>query len=377
MRLGINGIRLLGKRSGVGRVVEAIVRYLGELEHPFDEIKIYTPEPLGLDVFVPTTVESVVVSSPLPKGLWEQLILPFAHRGDDLLLCPSYVAPIFSRGPILVVHHGSYEGYPQAFRWRQRQKARIIYSASAHRATHVITVSEHSKRDIIHYYGISPGKISVIPDGVDTQVFRPIRDPLPLRQWRFERLGADVPFVMYAGKPSRRRNLPALIEAFGQLKRSQKLPHKLVLVGMALPGSPIETAITHAGLESEVVSIGYASHSELAIAYNAADLFVYPSSYEGFGMPVLEAMACGTPAIALNNTAFPEFAGGVALLLPDARAETLAQGMANVLSDATLRRRMSEDGVRRAADYDWPKVVTKYIATMSCLARTRASSASP
>src|ERR1700747_2092426 len=99
----------------------------------------------------------------------------------------------------------------------------------------------------------------------------------------------------------------------------------------------------------------------MVFVYNAADLFVYPSSYEGFGMPVLEAMACGTPVIALDNTAFPEFAGGVACLLPDAQVSTLETGIADLLADSLRRERMAVDGPRRAAEYDWRVVTQRYL----------------
>jgi glycosyltransferase involved in cell wall biosynthesis len=101
------------------------------------------------------------------------------------------------------------------------------------------------------------------------------------------------------------------------LKGEHRLSHKLVLIGSALPGTSFQTLADELGMSREIVTVPYASHEEIALAYNASSVLLYPSSYEGFGMPVLEAMACGTPVIALNNTAFPEFAGGVALLLED------------------------------------------------------------
>ena len=174
-------------------------------------------------------------------------------------------------------------------------------------------------------------------------------------------LGADVPVLLYVGKPTRRRNLDALIAAFGELKRERALPHKLVLIGTSLPGSPFEPAIRAAGVEGDVVSVPYAGHDELAVAYNAADALVYPSSYEGFGMPVLEAMACGTPAIALDRTAFPEFAAGVALLLPDAEVATLRDGIRSVVGDRDRHRAaMSRLGPARAAAYDWRPIAARY-----------------
>ncbi len=362
MILGINGIRLVRQRSGVARCIEAILRSLGELEHPFREIRVYTPSPLDGDIHLPAGAVNVVLSSRLPLALWEQVSLPRAHGRRGLLLCPSYVIPLFARCPTFLIHHGSYEGYPQAFGWWTLNKARAIYTLSAWRATGVSTVSEYSRRDMARYYGLRPEAIQVVPEGVDTRLFRPLDQAEALERWRTTVLGANVPFLCYVGKPTERRNLTALIRAFAQLKSHRHLPHRLLIVGADLPGhSPFRRVITELGLEREVVVRGYASHEEMVLVYNAADLLVYPSSYEGFGMPVLEAMACGTPVIALNNTAFPEFAGGVAHLLPDAQVETLAAGIWDVLQDPAWRARMAAEGPRRAQAYDWRRVTRQYL----------------
>ena len=176
-----------------------------------------------------------------------------------------------------------------------------------------------------------------------------------LAGWRRRCFGADVPYITYVGKPTERRNLSALIRAFAVLKRAHGLPHKLLIVGADLPGtSPFRSVIAELGLEHDVVIRGHVTHAEMVSVYNAAALFIYPSSYEGFGMPVLEAMACGAPVITLDNTAFPEFAGGVAHLLPDARVETLVTGMLHVLGDEAVAppdgggRPPSRRGVRLA-----------------------------
>jgi glycosyltransferase involved in cell wall biosynthesis len=122
------------------------------------------------------------------------------------------------------------------------------------------------------------------------------------------------------------------------------------------------------GIAEHVVTVGHADHDDIALAYNAADVLIYPSSYEGFGLPVLEAMACGTPVIALNNTAFPEFAGGVACLLPDAEVQTLAKGLTDLLSDDGRREKMRIDGPSRAAAYDWRIITRRYVELIRPLA---------
>lgn len=365
MILGVNGIRLVGKRSGVGRCIEAVLRCLDEVEHPFSEVRVYTPAPLDKSIVLPSCATNVVLQSSLPPSLWEQFVLLKAHGSKSLLFCPSYVIPLMARCPTFLIHHGSYERYPQAFGWWTLNKARAIYSLSARIASAVSTVSECSRRDMVHFYGMKPENIQVVPEGVDTELFRPLADHERLAKWRATIFGSDTPFIVYVGKPTERRNLSSLIRAFALLKSEQSIPHKLLLVGSDLPGtSPFRRVIEELKISDEVFIKGYAHHDEMVVVYNSADLLVYPSSYEGFGMPVLEAMACGTPVIALDNTAFPEFAGGVAHLLKDASVETLREGIYSVLSDPDWRERMSKDGPKRAAAYDWHLITKRYIDLM-------------
>ncbi len=365
MILGVNGIRLVAARSGVARAIEAMLTCMDELAHPFREIRVYTPVPLAGDVRLPKIATNVVVPSRLGAALWEQIALPRAHGRRGLLLCPSYVSPFFSASATFVIHHGSYEGFPQAFSAWALNKARFAYTLSAWRADGLTTVSEFSRQDMHRYYRIPLERVHVVPEGVDTSRFHPIPDGATLAAFRQSWLGEDVPYVAYVGKPTERRNLTPLLHAFARLRRERHLPHKLLIVGAALPGtSPFRQVIRALNLEQDVIVRDYASHDEMPFVYNAADLFIYPSSYEGFGMPVLEAMACGTPTIALDNTAFPEFAGGVAYLLPDARVETLLEGMHAVLRDPAWRARMAADGPVRAAAYDWRLVTRRYLDLM-------------
>jgi glycosyltransferase involved in cell wall biosynthesis len=371
MILGVNGIRLIRERSGVARAIEAILNCLAEIDQPFDDVRLYTPQPIDSGVQLPPFVQNVVVASQLPPGLWEQFLLPRIHGTRNVLLCPSYVVPVLARCPTLLIHHGSYEGYAAArevFPWWTRVKYRVSYPLSAHRASIVSTVSEYSRRDMVKFYRLSPDRIHVVPEGVDTRLFRPIGAAQVLAAWRRRVLGEDVPFILYVGKPTKRRNLPNLLRAFATLRREHAIPHKLLLVGTALPGTSFSALVEQLALSRDVVTIPHAGHDEIALAYNASSMLVYPSSYEGFGMPVLEAMACGTPVIALDNTAFPEFAGGVAMLLPDAEVVTLADGMLRLLSDEELRARMAADGPRRAAAYDWRIVTGRYVELLRSIA---------
>ena len=139
--LGVNGIRIRGLRTGVGCAIEAILNCMGHVEHPFSEVRVYTPKPLDDWIELPACAHSVVLDSGLPYGVWEQVTLPRAHGPTHLLFCPSYVVPLCARCPILLVHHGSYEGYPQAFPLHLRIKARVINQLSARAATLISTLA--------------------------------------------------------------------------------------------------------------------------------------------------------------------------------------------------------------------------------------------
>lgn len=373
MILGVNGIRLVAPRSGVARMIEAVLRCMGTLDHPFESIRVYTPRPIPDDVRLPPIATNVVVPNRFGPALWEQFTLPRAHGRRGLLMCPSYVSPLFAGAPTFLVHHGSYEGYPQAFgRW-ELAKAWFAYAASAWRATGVSTVSEYSRRDMHRYYRIPLERVHVVPEGVDTSIFHPIDDRARVDAFRRDYVGGDAPYIAYVGKPTERRNLTPLLHAFARLRRERGLPHRMLIVGASLPGtSPFRQTIRDLALEDDVVVRDYATHQEMPLVYNAADLFIYPSSYEGFGMPVLESMACGTPTIALDNTAFPEFAGGVAHLLPDASVDTLLEGMHAVLRDPAWRARMAAEGPVRARAYDWMLVTRRYLDLMIPIAEAAA-----
>jgi glycosyltransferase involved in cell wall biosynthesis len=365
MRLGIDGLRLMSKRLGVGRYIEYMLRYWPEARNPFTDIVVYTPGaiPTPLPLRAPIRVQSLAPA--LPPAAWEHAVLPLRKPHDDVFFCPSYVVPLLSRvHPVIVTHHGSYEALPSAFPWWPRTRARFVYQQSCRRADVVITVSESSRADIVRFYGVDPAKIRVIPEGVD-EAFVPIDDEARLAARRRSYFPDGRPFVLFVGKMTARRHIPDLVEAFARITRRTKLPHGLVLLGPDTVGHSLPQRFATLGIADRVVHRDFASHEELVEAYNAADVFIYPSDYEGFGIPVLEAIACGTPAITLENSAFPEFAGGIAHFARDGSPEALEEALMDVLNARGLRASVRRAGPVRAEAYHWRRIAYR---TMDVLA---------
>jgi glycosyltransferase involved in cell wall biosynthesis len=371
MRLGLDGLRLMSKRLGVGRYIEYMLRYWPESRHPFSEIVAYTPGPIPGSLPLHPSIRVEHLGPALPPALWEHAVLPLRKPRDDVFFCPSYVVPLLSREhPVVVTHHGSYEALPSAFAWWPRTRARFVYQESCRRADVVITVSESSRADIVKFYGIDPAKIRIIPEGVD-EAFQPIDDPERLDARRRSYFADGRPFILFVGKMTARRHIPDLVDGFARAVRRSNLPHGLVLLGPDTVGHSLPRRFAELGISDRAVHRDFATHEELLEAYNAADVFVYPSDYEGFGIPVLEAIACGTPTITLNNSAFPEFAGGIAHFARDGSADSLDEALTEVLTATGLRERVRRDGPVRAEAYHWRRIAHRTMDVLAEVANGR------
>jgi glycosyltransferase involved in cell wall biosynthesis len=348
--LGVDAQRLVGSRAGVARYLASLLREWAGTERPFGRVTLFTPAALPDDVLPdghPFDVE--VVRGPSLR-LWGQFQLPRAARGVDLLFCPAYVAPLRYRGRYAVVMHDALlEVLPQAFS-RQALRRRGLYRRSAERAALVLAPSEASKRDLERVYELDPDRVRAIHLGVDDR-FRDVTDDDARRVRDRYGLG-DRPVILFVGKLSRRRNLPSLVQAVAKLRSD----HVLVLAGE-----------DHLGLGlvgDRVRVLGFVPDDDLPALYRAAETFVYPSDYEGFGIPVLEAMAAGTPVVTLDNSALSEVAGDAAVLLPDAGVDTLAGAFERLAADPALRADYAARGRKRAAGFTWAETARRTIEAL-------------
>ena len=298
--------------------------------------------------------------SPWRRILWEQTRLALLSRGLDLLHGLAYASPLAAACPTVVtVHDLSFIRYPEAFRPFHRIYLRWITLASTRRAAHVIAVSESTRRDVINFCGVPAGRVTVVPNGV-TGDFRPAA-PCEVLSFR-RRRGLPERFILFVGTLEPRKNLVRLIHAYGDwcaARRTAGAPPKLVIAGgRGWFYHQIFAHVVERGLDSQVLFPGYLPCDELPWWYRAADLFIYPSLFEGFGLPVLEAMACGTPTITSATSSLPEVAGEAALLVNAEDPRALATAIDRVLGDPVLAAELSRRGVARAAEFTWARTAS-------------------
>jgi glycosyltransferase involved in cell wall biosynthesis len=297
---------------------------------------------------------------PLVRIFWEQAIQPWSVRqsGVDLVHEPAFVGAVAGRCPfVITVHDLSFLLYPQGFRMLNRFYLRNLTRWSVHRARRVIAVSESTKYDLVRLYDLSPARVDVVHNGVDPS-FR----PLPageISAFRAER-GLPERYCLFVGTLEPRKNVVQLIEAYARLPRTR--PPLLLVGGKGWLYDEIFARVEALDLSTEVHFVGYVSTEELPQWYNAAELFVYPSLYEGFGLPPLEAMACGTPVVTSTASSLPEVVGEAGLSVDPGDVEALAAAIERVLMDVELREQMQVAGVARAQGFSWEKTARDTVA---------------
>lgn len=360
--LGIDGHRLAGPRSGVARYLTELLREWAISGSPFDEIVVFVPAGIGPQA-LPEKHPFLVEEIPGVGTRAFHWSLGRAARHVDLLFCPSYAAPLAYRGPFVVAVHDTLSALmPLHPGMRERLRHRAT-RRSARRALRVVTCSESSRRDIARVYGVPLERVTVTLYGCGAEFFVP-PSPEQVDDVRARYSVAGVPFHLFVGKPAWRRNLPELIEAFSEARARAGMSHVLVLAG---PGGMADLVG-----ESFVRTAGYVPEPDLRVLYHEAEAFVYPSSYEGFGLPVLEAMAAGTPVLTARNSSLVEVAGDAALLVDEPRRELLEDALTRLLTDAPLREQLAERGRRRAQLFPWSRTAAETMAVLEEAASTAA-----
>jgi glycosyltransferase involved in cell wall biosynthesis len=351
IRVGIDGRAFTSPAAGVRRYVSELVRALVSSDAALEIVAIG-----GSSDSLPSGVRHFPESWHPPTNLgWAIGGLPRIARraGVDLIHAPAYTAPLGSPVPtVLTIHDVSYERHPEWYPYRRDWLRRAFYRRSARVAAHILTDSEFSRSEIVAAYGIAPDRITVAPLGV-ADTFGDANSSLP------KSLPAEVvaPFLLHVGDLHERRNLlvamQGLIEARRQLETS---PLTLVLAGVDRgAGDRLEGFAADNGAADAIVRLGAVAEPMLRSLYRGAAALVYPSRYEGFGLPLVEAMASGTPVLAARAASIPEVVGESGILLDPDDPKRWADAIVQVMTDPVLRARLRADGLARAAMFTWER----------------------
>jgi glycosyltransferase involved in cell wall biosynthesis len=275
-----------------------------------------------------------------------------------------FTAPPFSPCPVVVsIHDLSFEHLPQTFKRRSRMQLRMTVRRSARSAAHVIALSEHTRTDLINTYNLLPEKVSVVPLAASA-TFAPVRDDNELQRVR-QTYGIDRDYILSVGSIQPRKNLRRLIEAYSLLRHAKpegKLP-QLVLVGKnAWLYDETLRSLADTNIGTSIILTGYVPESDLPALYSGALCFVYPSYFEGFGLPPLEAMKCGAPVIVGNQTSLPEVVGDAALMIDPFDVNAIAAAIQKVIIDSDFRSELRVKGLERAKVFDWKETARQTLA---------------
>ena len=349
--VGVDGTTLKSERSGIGFYTEHLVAGLLALDGEYQYI-VFSNSKVSCD-WIPAAWVHMGQGFPI-RGIWMQAILPLLLRQARVDVChyTNYLAPLLSRCPAIVtIHDMSVTLLPRHSPLKKRLLLRLLIPLVARKAEAIITVSDASRQDIIRVLGVPEQKVHRIYEGV-SQTFRPVEDEEEVRRVA-ERYGLRGRYFIAVGTVEPRKNLVRLARAFSTfLDRTRSDVQLLVVGGRGWRSGPILGEMK--GLLGEaLVWPGYAPSADLPCLYTGAMALVYPSLYEGFGLPLLEAMACGTPVISSNASSLREVGGEAALYVAPEDAEEIARAMIRILDEPGLREALRKKGLERAPRFSW------------------------
>jgi glycosyltransferase involved in cell wall biosynthesis len=358
MRIGIDAHHVNGKPQGSRTYLLELIRALSRVSE--DELVIYS--------FRPEETSAVLAGSALvhrrlfpdSARIRVPLVAPALAVRDRLsVLHSQYVAPPLSFVPdVVTIHDVLFETHPHLFEGAFSRRSTALIRRSARKASLVLTVSEFSRGEILAQYGLSSEKVVVTPNGVDREVFHP-ETPIPsgLR----DRYGLTSPFVLSVGRIEPRKNLVRLIRAFA--KARTRLARDLSLAIAGRNDFRSRAVVEEAEREGAAVKLlGAVPDRDLPALYRLSEALLYPSLAEGFGIPVLEAMACGTPVLASPRGALPEVGGDAVLWVEPEDEAAIEAGIERILTDTELRKRLSTAGPARARLFDWDETARRTLA---------------
>ena len=358
------------RNAGVSRYTYTLLDGLSHTEAPQRYTAFVAPgeacaaaqSPLAAAGNVELAASAWPTGKPQQRIVWEQLALPGELRKRDVDVFHSPVNVLPARLPcasVVTVHDLAFVRYPQYFRPARRIYQRTFTARSVRDATLVVAVSKSTKRDLAEQFAVPEDKLRVIYPAIDAD-FQPVRDERRLAEFRAAR-GLPERYILFLGTLEPRKNLITLVEAYARLRESDDSVPPLVLAGAkGWYYSALFERVQSLRIQPHITFAGYISREEQPLWYAAARLFVYPSVYEGFGLPIVEALACGIPTITSNVSSMPEAGGAVAEQVAPGDAAGLAHAMRGVLADPEAHERAHTDGPRWARQFSAARMAAAY-----------------
>lgn len=360
MRIGIDGRTIFTNPTGIGSYTRNLIKNLAEIDRENEYFVYFDRKKELRDLNKFSNFHQKGLHFPI---FWTQMRIPLELRKDnvDLYQGSNSIPLVHICRTVVTIYDLAFELFPQYFPIKSLLFYKCIVPTAARKADKIITLSYSTKNDLVNFYKIPPSKIEVIYCSVD-HFFKPINESVTLQKV-LKKYNITQQYILFVGALQPRKNIQKLIEAYVMLKENQKISHKLVIVGgTGWYYSEIFKLKEKFKLKDEVVFTGYVPGADLPFLYNGAELFVYPSLYEGFGIPPLEAMACGTPVITSNTSSLPEVVSDAAVVINPYDVEELAQAMGRILKDNELKKILRKKGLRRAKFFSWRKSAQKTLA---------------
>jgi glycosyltransferase involved in cell wall biosynthesis len=354
------------RRAGVSHYIEQLLIHLGQLDRT-NRYSVYTTrglnqQALGLPPNFHVIPSRLPTINPRVRIPWEQLLAPviLRHIRADLFHGVLNVAPIICPVPsVITIHDLAFIRFPATFRAYNRTYLDLATRLSARRAARILVVSEHTRREVIGLLGIPAERVVVTPNAARVH-FRP-PTPAAIAAFRAQQ-GLPERFVLYVGTLEPRKNLTTLLEAYGEVARHYPQVPLLIGGGKGWLYDAVFRRLDELGLREQVRFVGYLDEEQLPLWYAAASVFVFPSIYEGFGMPPLEAMACGTPVVTSNSSSLPEVVADAGLMAPPDQPAAFAAAINRLLSDAALAHDLRARGLARARHFAWQTTAERTLA---------------
>tara|TARA_B100000315_G_scaffold212472_1_gene209859 strand:- start:2068 stop:3189 length:1122 start_codon:yes stop_codon:yes gene_type:complete len=366
MKIAID-VRTLSKpKSGIGYYVQSLINGLNKFESPYEYFLFSDNQ--GILNEIKKNQKITYIKSPfshenhLVGDLWENTALPHRLRAEGISLFhgPSYIIPFIKKGfkTIATIHDIAFFLYPDMEPLKFRIYMRCMIKAITKRADLIIAVSASTKSDLVNILNVPEEKIRVVHSAVNEKYYKLEHKNSSIKK----KYNINKNYFLFVGDLLPRKNISKLFEAFSLLPERIKNEYQIVIVGgRKYSFKRIENTLKENNLTSSVIFTGYINEEDILLLYNSADIFVFPSFYEGFGFPILEAMSCGVPVITSNVSSMPEIAGDAAILIDPNDSEELAGAISTLVDDADLRQKKIEAGFKRANLFSLKKMTEKTV----------------